>query len=590
MSLAPVPPVPVPPIVPPSRAAEAAAAGAARSADRAALRRVLALFLAHRRGLLGGGALLAALTVVAGVGLLGLSGWFISATGLAGLTLASAWSFDVFAPGAGVRLLALGRTASRYGERVLTHDATLAVLAALRPRLFRGWARPQAARSLLARPARLLFRLTADIDALDTLYLRGLVPAGAALAAALASGLLIGVFVDALLGAVVAAVLISAGVLTTLAAARAADRPARRQAAATEALRARTIDLVAGQTTLLMAGRLPAQRRGVLAADRRQAAADDRLHRIDTRAGLRLGIVGTLLTAGTLVAGAALVEAGRAGLPLVVLAVLATLAAMEPFAALRRGAVAFGRTRLAARRLAPRLDAVPPAADGPVPAAATLRLDQATVVHPGAAAAALHGVTLVLAPGERVAVVGASGSGKSTLLAAVAGELPLAAGRIEAPRCTLLTQRTELFQDTLRDNLRLADPSADDTQLREALEAAGLGAHLATLPQGLATPLGEGGLGLSVGQARRLALARLLLRADTLWLLDEPTESLDAATAADVMQRLAAPGAGWLLATHLRREAAHADRLLQLRGGRVIAEARRGTPDFDTLLGTLRPD
>lgn len=555
---------------------------------RSALRRVLALFFAGRRALLGGGALLAALTVATGIGLLGLSGWFITATGLAGLVLSSAWAFDVFAPGAGVRLLAIGRTAARYGERVLTHDATLAVLAELRPRLFTGWARPQAARALLARPARLLFRLTADIDALEALYLRGLVPAAAALAAALTSGLLVGLAVDGWLGLATTLLLLGAGAAVTLLTARAADRPARRQAAATEALRARTIDLVAGQTTLLMAGRLAAQRRAVLAAERRQAVADDTLHRLDTRAGLALGVVGTLLTAGTLLAAAALVEAGRIGVPLAALALLASLAAMEPFAALRRGAVAFGRLRLAARRLAPRLDDDAPAAARP--AAAALRVDDLVVAHPGAAAAALHGLTLVLAPGERVAVVGASGSGKSTLLAAIAGELPARAGRIDAPVTTLLTQRTELFQDTLRENLRLADPAADDARLRDALAGAGLGAHLASLPQGLDTPLGEGGLGLSGGQARRLALARLLLRPGTLWLLDEPTEGLDAATAADVMARLAAPGAGWLLATHLRREARHADRLLQLRGGRVVAEAQRGTPAFDELLAALRPD
>ena len=121
------------------------------------LRTVLRFFvqMAARRLLLGG--------------LLGLSGWFITATALAGLSTTAAMTFNVFTPSAAIRLLALGRTAARYGERIVTHDATLAVLAALRERLFRSWAQPQAARYLLQRPARLLFRLTQDIDALESL-------------------------------------------------------------------------------------------------------------------------------------------------------------------------------------------------------------------------------------------------------------------------------------------------------------------------------------------------------------------------------------------------------------------------------------
>ncbi|MEW6256643.1 MAG: ABC transporter ATP-binding protein, partial [Pseudomonadota bacterium] len=147
------------------------------------LKPVVRLFLAERKGMLAAGLALSALTLLAGVALLGISGWFITATALAGLSAATAMAFDVFAPAAAIRLLAIGRTASRYGERLTTHDAALTLLAGLRERLFRGWAQPGAARALRARPAKLLFRLTADIDALDSLYLRLVVPLAAATAA-----------------------------------------------------------------------------------------------------------------------------------------------------------------------------------------------------------------------------------------------------------------------------------------------------------------------------------------------------------------------------------------------------------------------
>ena len=195
----------------------------------ATLAPVVRLFAAERRALMMAGVLLAAATVVAGMLLLGLSGWFITATALAGASVATALAFDVFAPSAGIRFFALARTAARYGERLVTHDATLKILAALRERLFRGWAGPEAARALLMRPARLLFRLTADIDALDSLYLRLLVPAGAALAAAAVAGVAFGAM-NVGLGLAVAAFLALAGFGLPLAAAWRSGAWARRRA------------------------------------------------------------------------------------------------------------------------------------------------------------------------------------------------------------------------------------------------------------------------------------------------------------------------------------------------------------------------
>jgi len=590
------------------------------AASHAALRQLL---LAEPKRLLLG-AVLAALTTLGGMALLGLSGWFITATAIAGMSASTAFMFDVFAPSAGIRLLALGRTGTRYAERLVTHDATFGALAELRVRLFRGWSLPDAASRLLRSPSKLLFRLTADIDALESLYLRLLVPAATALCAAVLAGVVVA-FMQWQLGVVLGLWLLVCGGAITLLLLKSAIRPGVARSRAVEALRARAIDLVAGQTELAMAGRLNAQCQALARTDRALARADLALMQRDTCAGAAFGIAGSATLAAVLLAAAALVEHRAMPVPLAALAILIALAAMEPFAGLRRGALEAGRLWLAIKRLGPRLE------QGLAPAGATTSAAADVVAakptdanvaangtdpgdsnaaghaHTGAAivfeqvAAAqsgrtpvVHAIDLRIAPGERVALVGPSGAGKSTLLALMAGEIPPLDGSVHAAQACLFTQRTELFQDTVRDNLRLAAPDAGDDHLWHVLQGAGLDAQVRAFGKGLDTMLGEGGLGLSGGQARRLALARLLLHPSRVWLLDEATEALDAATARDVLHRLdqhaRAEGQTMVIATHLRREAALADRLVGVRNGRIAFDVRRGTQDFDAALAALRQD
>ena len=557
------------------------------------LKPLLRLFYRGHRTLLLSGVLLACLTVLSGMALLGLSGWFISATAIAGFSVATALAFDVFMPSSGIRLFTLARTFARYGERLVTHDATLAVLADLRVRLFRGWARTHAARELTLRPSRLLFRLTGDIDALDSLYLRLLIPLGAAIAATLAAAFTLGL-IHTGLGLTVLLAMVLVTLLTLQRTWRAALRPARLRAHAIEALRSRTSDLVAGQSELLLAGTLPVQCQAIERIDARLADYDDQLHRLDSRAALTFGLLGHLLLALTLLVCGWLVSEQVMGVPVAVLAVLVALSMSEPLAALRRGALEMGRTTLAAQRLNPQLqDSAPTAQPGrPDESANAIVLHEVSARHGGSARDCLSDIDLRIEHGERLALVGSSGAGKSSLLALLTGELAPHSGRVRIAEHGWLTQRSELFQDSLRDNLRLAKPGASDEQLWQALSIAGLADSVASWPLGLDTQLGEGGLGLSGGQARRLTLARLLLRDAPLWLLDEPTDGLDAETARDVLTRLERHGRqhSWLLATHLRREAALANRLILIRQGRIEGDYRRGSPGYDALLRSLRDD
>ncbi|WP_418137763.1 amino acid ABC transporter ATP-binding/permease protein [Agrobacterium sp. El2ro-1b] len=558
----------------------------------AILRPVIALFWSTRRGMLLAGAVLAVTTVLAGIGLLGVSGWFITATAIAGLLPATAFAFDVFAPSAAIRLLALARTAARYGERMTTHEATLSVLAALREKLFRGFAAPQAAKSLEARPARLLNRLTADIDALDSLYLRVLVPAAVAILAALVTGFGLA-FLHPLAGVLAATFLIAAGLGISARSALRAEKFSRRRAIGLEALRARAADLVSGQTELLTTGRLSAQIAAVKRADDYLAACDDRLNRIETNAGFSFGLSAAILVSAALLGMAWLAEHGAVSAPAAALGLLVCFAALEPFTALRRGAMELGRTLFSARRIAPRLSATAEAHCPALPASGiAAELRGVRLEREGNENPILTNINLAIACEERVAIVGASGAGKTSLIQLVAGELRPAAGSVRALPSTLMTQRSQLFRDSIADNLRLAKPAATGRELWDALEAAGLAEHVRTLPKGLETRLGEAGQGLSGGQSRRLALARFLLADRPLWLLDEVTEGLDGETARDVLGRLFARAEGKtvLIITHNRREAEFADRIIVLREGRQLDQCQSGTPEYGVVLETLRPD
>jgi ATP-binding cassette subfamily C protein CydC len=278
---------------------------------------------------------------------------------------------------------------------------------------------------------------------------------------------------------------------------------------------------------------------------------------------LQAWLVGTA-TLGTLWLAARAFEAGSISGAVMVMLPMAVMAMNEAFAALPAAFTWFGATRGAAERLnglteqrieqrtekSPAPTAVTP--DTPPENARTLRLEGVGVRYPGAFQPALDGLSLSLAPGERLAVEGASGSGKSTLAALLGRQLSPSQGIITLGntaleawsdaelrrRVVVLTQQTELLDDSLAANLRLANAEADDTTLWQALEQVSLAEWARELPQGLDTRVGEGGRQLSGGQARRVALARLYLCDPDLVVLDEPFSGVDMSTAQALSQAL----------------------------------------------------
>lgn len=555
----------------------------------------------HRRKLLLG-ALLACATIAMGCALLGLSGWFITATAIAGLSAGTAIMFDVFTPSASIRLLSLGRSASRYAERLVTHDATLSVLVELRSQLFTGWAQAGVAKELALRPSRMLFRLTQDLDALENLYLRIGVPIFSAFVTALLIGIFLG-FIQPWLGLICFLWLCATGFSIAWQIWRTSVVPSARYAQTLEQLRAQTVDLVAGQTDLLMAGELETQKHKLQSLDNRLHLNDLKMNQIELKGAWLLTVTQSMGIAAMLLTGAWLFENNLITVPVATLLVLLAVAAIEPFAGLRRGALDAGKTWLAARRLAPAIEHSNQPLQGmlqpPLDVSFSVSIDALNYSYHSAATKqsalvplpnALSHISLDIPKGQHVAIVGPSGCGKSTLLALIGGELPAQDANVFAHPAALLTQRTELFQDTVRGNLDLRQEHLNDTTLWQALENAGLAEDIRQTPKGLDTWLGEGGLGLSGGQSRRLALARLFLAPHDIWLLDEPTESLDQTTAKDVMQRIKAHAANktLIIATHLEREAAIANRIIVMQEGKITASAEAASFDFYQICQKLR--
>ena len=481
------------------------------------------------------GAVLSVLVLVMGAALLGLSGWFITATGLAGLA-GLGIAFDVFRPSAGVRFLALGRTAARYGERLLTHDATLRALAVLRVVLLRGYAKTDARDLMRLRGEDAVMRIVSDVDALDGLILRLVLPVGASVVTHIAVFVVLNWLVGWSVAIVILAGYMPAAMIILVHLARRAIAPSAEAEETGQDLRRGVIDMIRDRRALILSGRLVGQEERLLDLDDKARIAARRLDRAERDAGFVLSFLVTLVAAAALLAGARLLESGETGPALAVIGFFAALALAETILPLRRGFAELGRMTGASRRIAPHVSR---SCGAPVtsasPDAPLLRIERSNLKR-------------ALAAGEAAVITGPSGAGKSTLLMQIAGLDDdtgiLVKGRKPKawPEAALrevvsaLPQRSSLIAGTVRDNLSLAG-DFDDTAMWVALKAVCLSDDICARG-GLDARLGESGAGLSGGQARRLALARSLLKRPDILLLDEPTEGLDATTAQAVLQGL----------------------------------------------------
>jgi ATP-binding cassette subfamily C protein CydC len=460
------------------------------------------------------------LASVLGAGLLALAGWFIAASAVAGLAVASTFSF--LFPSAGVQALAWARTLARYRERISTHEATLDLVGSLRTSLFARALRLPRDRVSQLRSSEMLGRITVDSDAVENLLLRSSFPILAAIAALIGAAAMFAMLSIALAIVAVAGLVVAGAVLVCLAHHQAGE-PARRFVAARAGARHTLIETLDGLPELRSFG---AEQRAASAA-MRQLERFGQSRRQLTRLAARGQSIGTLLADLTLIAviltAAGLIGTRTLPAPAFVAVCLVAIAVFEPIVALPGAVTAMARARAASARLT------------------ELFPDSATTMP-----AVAQDTGSALAPGDTVLLTGASGTGKSTILRAISGQ---------PEHVMLVAQDAHVFDGTIRDNLKLADPVASERELWMALGAAALDDTVAAFPAGLDTPVGPGGAALSGGQRRRLSVAQGLLRHADVLLLDEPTEALDAATAARLLAgvRDFDPSAALVIALHDRQ-------------------------------------
>ena len=525
----------------------------------------------------------ALIPALAGLALLGVAGWFITAAALAGFSGAL---LNVFVPSASIRALALLRTLGRYGERLITHDTTFRFLTDLRVWIFRGQAR-HAGSGRKMRSGIALNRLTADIKALDAVYLRLVVP----FVLTFVGGLAVLIWVASFSFLLILGPLILIGFTVcqaALALSRHRRREARRQEAALDAVRLRTVDLVAGRRDLAVYGGLDQASQSILSADERLGGLEDEVGLRHNVLSVWSSAVGQWALALTLCLCAVLVGMEVLAPPLALAIILVAMGLPEVVTSLVPGLSGLGRISLAASRAA---SAVGPADQdsgisgrdaGNDEAFPVLCFENVEFGYPMAGRKVLSGLSFDIRPGEWVALAGRSGSGKSTVSALASGLLSPQQGQItlsgqelrshdEAALRSLVTvigQRPYLFHDTVAENLRIACPNASEEDLWQALEAASLADRIRQSGDGLHTVLGEDGTGLSGGEQRRLGLARAYLTRPALFILDEFTEGLDRETALEVLDRFRRfkRDAAVLMIAHKADEIAAADRVIHLEG------------------------
>lgn len=527
----------------------------------------LALYKTHF-GRLTLGIILAITSLTASIGLLSLSGWFLAASALVGSSLL----FNFFYPSSGVRGLAIGRTISRYFERLVTHDATFRVLANLRIAVFSKLIPLSPAGLNRYRHSELLNRLVADVDTLDTLYLNLLSPFISAIMVILFMGIGLS-FVSPLLAWVICGSLVVLLLIFPTLFYHLGRKLGKIAIQSRATYRSQFIEWIQLNGEFLLFGVLSKATDRLKQTEQQWLKAQGHESQLGGLSNALLMFINGILVTAVIYLSAAAINVPQADNPeaLIALVVFCVLASLEILMPIGMAFLHLGQVLEAAERIS-EITAQQPTvqfngtaqwkqteANQPL-----ISFNQVSFSYLPEHEQVLNHISFEIKKGERIAILGKTGSGKSTIFQlltrnydATSGEILLNGCNIkDYPEKTLrqqiavLSQRVHIFSNTLRENLRFGNPQATDEALSEALAKVNLSYLLEE--QGLDLWLGEGGRPLSGGEQRRLGLARLLLSSADILLLDEATEGLDRDTEQQILKQILShtQGKTLLMITH----------------------------------------
>ncbi|QUM89236.1 thiol reductant ABC exporter subunit CydC [Moritella sp. 36] len=556
------------------------------------------------------GTFLSIITVMANIGLLAISGWFITIMAIAGLSGVTA---NYFTPAAIIRFLAIVRTAGRYAERLLTHRATFNTLAALRYYFYTRLEPLLPYYRVNFKSADILARLQQDIDELDNFYLRVLLPALLAICSIPLVGLGVS-FISSDLAFVIVGALILVGFVLPIFILLLSKKRAQQQAKLSSELKVELVDGMASMRELLVYQISLQYQKSIHRVSGNYHRAELHLHRLHALATALtfLAINTTVLASIYLLVP--LVQTGDLKPEFVASAALLILVCFETVINMPLACQILPKVHDSAARLFEIIDKpIPDLGGDRLVTTGPIKFNDLSFTYPDGHDCVLKDIDLTIQQGEKVAIIGASGAGKSTLVNLLMGFWPVPPSNntpnsdmvsklkpgitindidlnelnTESLRehIALMSQNSHLFHATIGDNLRLANPKVTESQMRGVCQVVGLIDFIDELENGFSTWLGETGSGLSGGQKQRLCLAQVLLRNAKVLVLDEPTKGLDRHSERTIItslfEQLEQSRQSLLLITHKPLMLQKMDKIIVMDAGTIVAQG-----DHKTLMET----
>ena len=507
----------------------------------------LVSFLAPYRWQVTLAILLSALTIGASISLMSTSALLISMAALH--PSVAALSVAVV----GVRFFGITRGLFRYAERLVSHSTSFKVLENMRVWLYKTIEPKAPAAITRYRLGDLLSRIMADVDTLENFFVRVFLPPVTALVVVGAVSLFMAAF-SPMLGLILFSGLLLIGIGISAATLWLSNEPGVRLTDLRSTLREQMVDLAQGLPDILSFGRERDQIDRIEATATQFYVAQKQLGMVNALQTGTTSLLMSLIIFLLLVTAVPLVNSGTIeGIHLAVV-LLAAMASFEAVQNLPPAMNLLGSNLRSAQRLF-ELEGVPSSItepQTPLPIDGPPLLKMANLHFRHGDEVILQGIDLDLPLGKKVGIVGRSGAGKTTLAHLLlrfwdptSGQILLNGQDIRSynsdevrKQITLVSQETYLFNTSIRENLRLARYNATDEQIEQACAIAGIADFIQTLPKKYETIIGERGMQVSGGERQRLAIARAVLKDAPIWILDEPTSSLDPATEKQIVKML----------------------------------------------------